>query len=106
MILFAPALGSDKIPNKPVDSCKQEGEQELNNQLKTHNLNKASVSPGYIVTVSSGSFLQQHPKQSLSFLFSGGWTNLSRWAQDPPSHPPANPNPRSRDDGQRNQSIK
>jgi hypothetical protein len=25
MILFAPALGSDKIPNKPVDSCKQEG---------------------------------------------------------------------------------
>jgi hypothetical protein len=80
MILFAPALGSDKIPNKPVDSCKCNinskkvalAEQELNNQLKTHNLNKASVSPGYIVTVSSGSFLQQHPKQSLSFLFSGG----------------------------------
>ena len=74
MILFAPALGSDKIPNKPVDYCKCNikskkvalAEQELNNQFKTHNLNKASVSPGYIKTMYSGSFLQQHPKQWLN----------------------------------------
>ena len=65
MILFAPALGSDKIPNKPVDYCKCNikskkvalAEQELNNQFESHGLNEVSFSPGCIANVYAGSLI-------------------------------------------------
>jgi hypothetical protein len=65
MIIFASALDSNEIPNKPVESCKRIinsktvalAKQELNNQLETRGLNKVSFLPGYTANIYLGSFL-------------------------------------------------
>ena len=65
MILFASALDSDEIPDKPVESCNcminskmvALAEQELNNQFETQGLNKVSFLPRYTANIYLGSFL-------------------------------------------------
>ncbi len=65
MIIFASALDSDEIPDKPVKSCKRIinskmvalAEQELNNQFETQGLNKVSYLPEYTANIYLGSFL-------------------------------------------------
>jgi hypothetical protein len=65
MIIFAPALDSDEIPNKPVELCKRIinrkraalAKQELNNQFETQGLNKVGLLPEYTANIYLGSFL-------------------------------------------------
>jgi hypothetical protein len=116
MILFASALDNEEIPNELVDSCKRIinsktmalTEQELNNQFESHGLNEVSFLPGY-TNVYAGSLIwasSDTPSNHSPFSFAEpSRTNPSHRAKEPPPNPSADPNPRSRDVRQRNQSI-